>query len=123
MKFFKIATKDAPRFGEQLALDLGKLSESSERLKERVVEVEGTLAELRAEISREKLSMAELYDKTYHLLKRHEARERKAAREPEEQLELPPEEAPSGEPAVDSVTERVMNRRRRTGGISPVVPR
>ena len=64
--------------------------------------VEGNLGGLEAQVSREVLNMAELYGKTYRLLKRMQAEERyDEAAEPE------PDIAPT-----DPVTERVMARRR-----------
>ena len=64
--------------------------------------VEGNLGGLEAQVSREVLNMAELYGKTYRLLKRMQAEDRYDAEEPPE-----PDIAPT-----DPVTERVMARRR-----------
>lgn len=108
---------------EELRSDVGKLSESPVRLDDALTELRGRVEDLAAQVAREKLSMAELYDKTYHLLKRHEARDRASRKEPEDaetgQLALV-EEADTG---TDPVTQRVLNRRRGGNGISPVVPR
>lgn len=64
--------------------------------------VEGNLGGLEAQVSREVLNMAELYGKTYRLLKRMQAEERY-----DEKEEPEPDIVPT-----DPVTERVMARRR-----------
>lgn len=64
--------------------------------------VEGNLGALEAQVSREVLNMAELYGKTYRLLKRMQAEERY-----DEEKEPEPDIIPT-----DPVTERVMARRR-----------
>jgi len=64
--------------------------------------VETNLADLDATVRRETLNQAELYGKTYRLLKRMQAEERY-----DEEKEAEPDIAPT-----DPVTERVMARRR-----------
>jgi hypothetical protein len=123
MNLWKTEGLELRRRVEALEANLKKLLESSLSHEQMVGRVEGTLADVRSEVAREKLSMAELYDKTYHLLKRHEARDRAARTEPEDvdvsHIELVDDQVAVGDP----VTERVLARRRGTGGVSPVLPR
>ena len=110
---------------ELLEGSLGNLLESTEALDRRVADVSVTVANIAAQVKLEALSGAELYDKTYHLLKRHEARDRAKSKVDNdlEGLELvaddPPEQAVVGDP----VTDRVLQRRRKSRGVSPVIPR
>jgi len=64
--------------------------------------VEANVGSLEANVSREVLNMAELYGKTYRLLKRMQAEDRY-----DEEKEPEPDIVPT-----DPVTERVMARRR-----------
>ncbi len=71
--------------------------------------VESNVGGLEAQVSREVLNMAELYGKTYRLLKRMQAEERYDQEEPQPDI------------APDPVTDRVMARRRQ-GGVSKGSP-
>ena len=67
-----------------------------------VHEIATQVVTLESRIARETLSWGELYDKTYHLQKRIEQRQRTET--------VPTEDTPK---AVDQITERVLARRRR----------
>lgn len=72
---------------------------------------------LQSEVRAAKLEFAELYDKTYHALKRHDKRIRDAQKAaPEPEPEVPSERE-------DLMTQRVLARRRGTDAVSPVLPR
>jgi len=95
------------------ASELAALNQSLESLREYVKNAEMRLthaitheiAELESRVSRETLSWNELYDKTYHLQKRIEQRQRSQG---------VPEEEPNTA-GVDQITERVRARRNRKG--------
>lgn len=66
----------------------------------------------------ERLALAELYDKAYHMLQRHAKRTRDA-----EALQVVEPQEVTEPSRLDLVSERVLNRRRGNGAVSPVTPR
>lgn len=87
---------------QEIARRLERIESVLDTHQTRASAVESNLGGLEAQVSREVLNMAELYGKTYRLLKRMQAEERY-----DEQTESEPDIVPT-----DPVTERVMARRR-----------
>jgi len=107
----------AIRTVEAFDLERHEISRRLERLEEvlelhqgRQDALESNLGTHEALVSREVLNMAELYGKTYRLLKRMQAEDRHDAdQEPE----------PDITPVIDEVTARVMARRQRVPQSNP----
>lgn len=78
--------------------------------------LEAKVAALESKWESERMALAELYDKAYHMLQRHAKRQRDAAQE----VTPEPEQEPN---RIDAVTERVLARRQGINGVSPVLPR
>lgn len=108
LKKLKEGLRDLATFRRDQAATRDKLTEISEVLgchSDSVQALDGHLADLDAKVDREVLNMAELYGKTYRLLKRMQAEDRHDEEEPE------PDIKPTKETVGDPVTERVLARR------------
>ena len=104
---------------EPLRNDVRRLADRVDSLYEKLGDVaalEARIDGLHTNWEKERIALAELYDKAYHMLKRSQKRQR------DMEKEEPEPEVPEDTLSDDPVSERVLMRRRRTGAVSPVTP-
>lgn len=108
LKLFREALRDLETFRSQQAEIRQHQLQTETVLQDSLQDVRALqqhLVDLDAKVDREVLNMAELYGKTYRLLKRMQAEERHDGEEE------PPDITPPAERVADPVTERVLARR------------